>query len=306
MSPASTATEVEIEGRVLKLTNLNKVLYPAVGFTKAHVIDYYSKIAPALLPHLRDRPITMKRYPDGVDGPFFYEKQCPSYAPKWMRKAPVYSETRGDDIEFCVFDDLPSLVWAANLADLELHTYLHLADDVLAPRAMVFDLDPGPETDVVDCAKVAITIRDMLREMGLESFAKTSGSKGMQFYVPINVKTTYEETKTFARMVGEVVERDQPDKVTTNMKKVEREGRVFIDWSQNDDHKTTVCVYSLRAKDEPTVSTPLTWKEVETLAKKGDAQSVRFVAEDVVKRVKKHGDLFAPVLTLEQPLPALG
>ena len=296
---------VTIEGRELKLSNLDKVLYPKAGFTKAHVIDYYRRIAPVLLPHLAGRPITLKRYPDGVEGPFFYEKSCPAYRPDWMHTAPVYSETRGEDIEFCVFDDLPSLVWAANLADLELHTYLHRAEDVQRPTAMVFDLDPGPGTSVVECAEVALTIREMLKEFGLECFAKTSGSKGMQFYVPVNSPTSYEQTKPLARMIGEVVERDQPGKVTTNMKKVEREGRVFIDWSQNDDHKTTVCVYSLRAKEQPTVSTPLTWTEVERIARTGDAALARFLPEDVFKRVERHGDLFEDVLTMEQVLPVL-
>lgn len=296
---------MEIEGRELKLSNLDKVLYPKVGFTKAHVIDYYRRIAPVLLPHIRGRPITLKRYPDGVEGPFFYEKSCPSYRPEWLHTAPVYSETRGADIEFCVFDDLPSLVWAANLADLELHTYLHRSEDVQRPTAMVFDLDPGPGTSIVECAEVALVIRDMLKDFSLECFAKTSGSKGMQFYVPINVPTSYEVTKPLARMIGEIVEKDQPERITTNMKKTEREGRVFIDWSQNDDHKTTVSVYSLRAKEQPTVSTPLTWKEVEKLARDGDPALGRFLAEDVLTRVRKLGDLFEPVLTLEQTLPVL-
>lgn len=302
---AGKSAVVEIEGRELKLSNLDKVLYPKAGFTKAHVIDYYRRIAPALLPHLAGRPITLKRYPDGVEGPFFYEKSCPAYRPDWLHTAPVYSKTRGEDIEFCVFDDLPSLVWAANLADLELHTYLHRADNVQLPTSMVFDLDPGPGTTIVECAEVALTIRAMLKDFGLECFAKTSGSKGMQFHIPVNTPTSYEQTKPLARMIGEIVERDQPDKVTTNMKKSEREGRVFIDWSQNDDHKTTVCVYSLRAKEQPTVSTPLTWKEVERIASSGDPALGRFLAEDVLERVEKHGDLFAPVLELDQVLPVL-
>ena len=302
---AKKRVQVEIEGRTLQLSNLDKVLYPKAGFTKAHVIDYYRQISPVLLPHLAGRPITLKRYPDGVEGPFFYEKSCPVYRPDWLHTTPVYSETRGEDIEFCVFDDLPSLVWAANLADLELHTYLHRGEDTQTPTAMVFDLDPGPGTSIVECAEVALVIRDMLKDFGLQCFAKTSGSKGMQFYVPVNTPTSYEQTKPLARMIGEVVERDQPDRVTTNMKKVEREGRVFIDWSQNDDHKTTVCVYSLRAKEAPTVSTPLTWKEVERLARSGDPALGRFEVADVLARVEKHGDLFEPVLTMEQTLPVL-
>lgn len=297
--------EVEIGGRTLELSNLDKVLWPKAGFTKAHVIDYYTKIAPVLLPHLEGRALTMKRYPNGVDGPFFYEKSCPSHRPDWVKTAGIFSETRGADIDFCVVDDLASLVWTANLADLELHTYLARADAPQVPTTMVFDLDPGPGTDIVDCADVAIAIRDMLEELGLQSFAKTSGSKGMQFYVPLNTPTSYEETKPLARALGEVLEREASDKVTTNMKKSEREGRIFIDWSQNDDHKTTVCVYSLRAKEQPTVSTPLTWAEVEKLARDRDAESVRFLPDDVLARVKAHGDLFERVLTLRQALPTL-
>lgn len=297
--------QVEIEGRTLELSNLDKVLWPKAKFTKAHVIDYYTKVAPVLLPHLEGRALTLKRYPDGVDGPFFYEKSCPAHRPAWVHTAGVYSETRGEDINFCVVDDLPTLVWAANLADLELHTYLSRVEDPQTPTAMVFDLDPGPGTDIVDCAEVALLIRDMLKDLGLASFAKTSGSKGMQFYVPLNTPASFDDTKPLARALGEIVEREQPDKVTTNMKKSEREGRVFVDWSQNDDHKTTVCAYSLRAKDHPTVSTPLTWREVETLARGRDPTVARFLPRDVLARIEKHGDLFEGVLTLKQALPAL-
>lgn len=297
--------DVVVEGRTLRLSNLDKVLYPKAGFTKAQVIDYYRRIAPVLLPHLEGRAVTLKRYPDGVEGPFFYEKSCPTHRPEWLRTASVFSETRGEDIEFCMLDTLPSLLWAANLADLELHTYLARAKEPMRPDVMVFDLDPGPGTDLVDCAEVAILLRDMLRDLDLESFAKTSGSKGMQLYVPLNVPTTFEETKPLARALGEILERDQPDKVTTNMKRSERERRVLIDWSQNDHHKTTVCVYSLRAKEQPTVSTPLTWGEVEAVASGRDASLGRFLPEQVLGRVEEHGDLFADVLRLEQPLPAL-
>lgn len=296
---------VTIEGRKVQLSNLDKVLYPKAGFTKAHVIDYYRRVAPAILPHLEARAVTLKRYPDGVEGHFFYEKTCPAYRPDWVRTAPVYSETRGDDIDYCRLDDLPSLVWAANLADLEIHTFLAKADKPLQPTAMVFDLDPGPGTDVIDCADVALLMRDMLHDLHLESFAKTSGSKGLQFYVPLNTPASFDDTKPLARALGEIVEREHPDRVTTNMKKSEREGRILIDWSQNDDHKTTVCVYSLRAKEQPTVSTPLTWEEVEALARERDAALARFLPEQVLARIEEHGDLFEPVLTLKQSLPAL-
>ena len=301
-----SATTVEIDGRTLRLTNLDKVLYPEVGFTKAHVIDYYRRVAPVLLPHLRGRAVTLKRYPDGVEGPHFYEKSCPPHRPGWLTTAPIWSEGRGEDIEFCVLDDLPSLVWAANLADLEMHTYLARADAPMRPDFLVFDLDPGPGTDVVDCCRVGLRLRDAFSSLGLESFAKTSGSKGLQMYVPLHTETTFEETKPFARAMGEVVERETPDKVTTNMSKAQRKGRVLIDWSQNDDHKTTVCAYSLRAKALPTVSTPVTWDEVERCAGEGDPELLRFTWDAVLERVEERGDLFAPVLTLQQALPALG
>jgi bifunctional non-homologous end joining protein LigD len=300
----SKAATVEIDGKTVHLSNLDKVLYPEAGFTKAHVIDYYRRIAPALLPHLANRPVTLKRYPDGVEGPFFYEKQCPSYRPAFVRTAPVYSERKGGDIDYCLLDTLPSLVWAANLADLELHTFLHDAKDVNRPHAVVFDLDPGPGTDLVDCCRLGLRVRDLFDELGLVAFAKTSGSKGLQIYVPLNTPTvTYEDTKPFARAVGEILERETPSAVTTNMSKAERPGRVLIDWSQNDDHKTTVCVYSLRAKAFPTVSAPVTWEEVAAVSKPDD---LRFLAEDMIERVETHGDLFRPLLEMEQSLPIIG
>lgn len=297
-------TIVLIAGKELVLTNLDKVLWPAADFTKAHVIDYYRRISPFLLPHLRDRALTLKRYPDGVEGPFFYEKNCPDHAPEWIRRAPVFSETRGGAIHFCVVDDLPSLIWVGNLASLELHTYLSKVKDPLKPTMMVFDLDPGPGTDIVDCADIALMLHATLDGIGLKSFAKTSGSKGMQVYVPFNTPTSYDQTKALSRTLAEVLERDRPDAVTTNMRKAEREERVFIDWSQNDDHKTTVCVYSLRAKEFPTVSTPLLWNEVAALAE-GDRSLAGLLADEVVARAEKLGDPFEPVLTLRQKMPDL-
>ena len=304
---AGPAVEVEIEGRTLRLTNLDKVFYPEAGFTKAHVIDYYRRVAPVLLPHLQGRAVTLKRFPDGVEGHFFYEKSCPPYRPEWVTTADVWSERRGEDIHYCVIDSLPALVWAANLADLELHTFLARADDVQRPTVLVYDLDPGEGTSLLECCEVGLLLRDLHAELGLRCFPKTSGSKGMQVYVPLNVEgVTYEETKPFARAMGELLERGMPDLVTTNMKKSERRGKVFIDWSQNDDHKTTVCVYSLRAKRQPTVSTPLKWGEVEETREHSDAERLRFVTEDVLERVEKMGDLFKPVLEMEQSLPVLG
>ena len=299
-----TNAEVEVDGRQLKLSNLDKVLYPEAGFTKAQVIDYYTRIAPVLLPHLKNRPLTLKRYPDGVEGNFFYEKQCPSYRPKWVKTASVWSEGNQRDVHYCVANDLPTLVWAANLADLELHTSLSVQRNIERPTMLVFDLDPGAPADIVQCAQVALWLRDVLAELKLKSFVKTSGSKGMQLYAPLNTPTTYERTKPFAHAVAQLLEQRHPRHVVSNMKKFLRTGKVLIDWSQNDAHKTTVCVYSLRAKALPTVSTPLAWDEVEAVWYDKSGADVEFLAEDVLARVDRVGDLFAPVLTLKQKLPA--
>jgi bifunctional non-homologous end joining protein LigD len=299
----SKTTEIEVAGKRLTVSNLDKVLYPETGFTKGQVIDYYIRIAPVLLPHLRKRPITLKRYPDGVDGFFFYEKQCPSHRPKWMKTTAVPAK-RGH-IDYCVLDDLPALVWAANLADLELHTFLHHGSALHRPTALAFDLDPGAPADVILCCRVGLWLRAAFAKLGLESFAKTSGSKGLQLYVPLNTATTYEKTKAFAHAIAEWMEREHPDEVVSLMAKDLRKGKVLIDWSQNDEHKTTINVYSLRARAHPTVSTPVTWKEVEAAAKKGDPRRLVFESEEVLRRVEKMGDLFEPVLTLKQKLPAL-
>ena len=298
-------TVVEIEGRELKLTNLDKVLYPEAGFTKGEVIDYYTRVAPVLLPHLKNRPLTLKRYPNGVDGEFFYEKQCPKFRPSWLRTIPVWSDRQKKKIEFCSIDDLPGLVWAANLADLELHTSLSDADHMLRPNAAAFDLDPGPSTSIVECCQVALALRAMFSELGLEAYPKTSGSKGMQVYVPLNSDDTYDQSKEFAHAVAGVMEQQMPHLVVTDMKKELRHGKVLIDWSQNDFFKTTVCVYSLRAKQIPTVSTPLRWEEVETTAKSGDPEELRFTHTRALERVDEHGDLFAEVLSRKQALPDL-
>lgn len=296
--------EVEVEGRKLTLSNLDKPMYPEVGFTKGQVIDYYTRISPALLPHLRDRPLTLKRYPDGVDGDFFYEKQCPAHRPEWVQTAPIVA--RRKTIDFCLANDLPTLVWAANLADLELHTSLSKADRIERPTVLAFDLDPGPPATIVECSQVALRLREILDSLGLESYPKTSGSKGMQVYAPLNGEVTYDETKPFARALAELLERRHPDLVVSSMKKELRVGKVLVDWSQNDEHKTTVCVYSLRAMARPTVSTPLAWDEVEDAYRSGDPDGLVFTSDEVLERVDEHGDLFAPVLELEQELPALG
>jgi bifunctional non-homologous end joining protein LigD len=301
----SRGTEVELEGRRLVLSNLDKLMYPKAGFTKAQVIAYYVEIAAVLLPHLKGRPLTLKRYPDGVEGPFFYEKRCPAHRPGWLRTAPVWSETKGAPIEFCLADDLPSLVWAANLADLELHTTLSLARSADRPTVMVFDLDPGAPAGLVECAEVALRVREVLEGHGLESWVKSSGSKGLQVYVPLNTAVSFERTKPFAHRLAQSLEHQEPSRITSVMSKELRPGRVFIDWSQNDRHKTTVCVYSLRAKDKPTVSTPLLWDEVALAARAHQPDLLVFEADQVVRRVLEHGDLFAPVLTKRQKLPRL-
>jgi bifunctional non-homologous end joining protein LigD len=304
-----SAVEVSVDGKQLKLSNLDKVFYPETGFTKGQVIDYYTRVAPALLPHLRGRPLTMKRYPNGVEGKFFYEKECPSHRPDWVKTkliaAPGSTKNR-TSINFCVIDDLATLVWAANLADLEMHTSLSLADDIPHPTMVAFDLDPGAPATIVECGRVALWLRDLLGDLKLQGFPKTSGSKGLQVYVPLNTgKATYDETKPFALAIAELLQRDHPDLVVSNMKKELRKGKVLVDWSQNDRHKTTVCVYSLRARPRPTASTPVTWDEVEKLVKKKDPELLSFESDEVLARVDKQGDLFAPVVELKQKLPKL-
>ena len=297
--------EVDVDGRRLSLSNLQKVMYPATGFTKAQVIDYYTRVAPVVLPHLRGRALTLKRYPNGVEGKHFYEKQCPSHRPDWVRTAPVDSSHRGDVIHFCVADDVATLVWLANLADLELHTSLAHVADVTCPTILAFDLDPGEPATIVECARVAIWLKAVFEELGLESFPKTSGSKGMQVYVPLNTPTTYDATKPFAHALAQLLERQHPELVLSSMKKSLRGGKVFVDWSQNADHKTTVCAYSLRARERPTVSTPVRWAEVDELVERGDPEWLVFDSNAVLERVGDVGDLFAPVAALEQRLPDL-
>ena len=287
--------EVEVAGKRLSLSNLDKVMYPAAGFTKGQVIDYYTRVAPALLPHLRDRPLTLKRYPNGVNGQFFYEKRCPSHAPGWVRREQV------EKIEYCICDDLPTLVWLANLADLELHPSLSLADDIDRPTVMAFDLDPGEPAGLAQCCEVAFILRDALAQLRLESFVKTSGSKGIQVYVPLNVDgVDYDHgTKALSHALARHLEAQHPKLIVSQQKKELRRGKVLIDWSQNDEHKTTVCVYSLRARERPTVSTPLGWEELD------DPEALVFEAADVLERIEERGDLFAPVVELRQELPDL-
>ncbi|HET9197032.1 MAG TPA: non-homologous end-joining DNA ligase [Solirubrobacterales bacterium] len=300
--------QVEVDGRELRLTNLDKVLYPEAGFTKGEMVDYYAKVAPAIVPHLRGRAVTLRRFPEGVDDldSAFFEKRCPKHRPKWVKTTRVQAGPQAGKIDFCVCDSLPTLVWMAQLAAIELHPSLSLGRAPKRPTVLAFDLDPGPPADVVDCSRVALRLREVLAQLELECFAKTSGSKGMQLYVPLNTKVTYEETRPFAQALAQLIAKQTPDEVLAKMgKKTDRSGKVFIDWYQNNERKTTIAVYSLRARERPTCSTPVTWAEVEAVAESGDGSQLVFEAGDVVERVERHGDLFAPVLELEQELPQL-
>jgi bifunctional non-homologous end joining protein LigD len=297
--------QVEVDGRELKLTNLDKVLYPEADFTKGEVIDYYARVADAMVPHLAGRPLTLRRFPEGVDDTdgAFFEKRCPKHRPDWVKTAAVPAST--GSIDFCVCEDRPTLVWMAQLASIELHPSLSLAPKMDRPTVLVFDLDPGPPADVLDCCRVGLRLRELFGHFDVECFPKTSGSKGLQIYVPLNRQVTYDDTKPFARAIAQLLEKQTPDEVVSKMKKVERKGRVFVDWSQNHRRKTTVAVYSLRARQRPTVSTPLSWAEVERALDKDDAASLAFEAAEVLDRIERHGDLFAPVLELKQALPKL-
>ncbi|HEY0317356.1 MAG TPA: non-homologous end-joining DNA ligase [Solirubrobacterales bacterium] len=295
--------ELKIEGRTLTLSNLDKVLYPRTGFTKGDLIDWYARIAEVLLPHLRGRPLTLKRYPDGVEGKHFYEKRCPAHRPDWVRTARIWSDRNRGEIDYCLVEDLPTLIWLANLADIELHVSLSRAEASDRPTALVFDLDPGPPADLLDCCQVALWIRGMFDQLGLRCYPKTSGSKGLQLYAPLDGEVTYERTGPFAKAVAETLERKFSDRVVSRMTKKLRKGKVLIDWSQNDAHKTTVSAYSLRAQERPTVSTPLEWREVEAAAAAGDPELLAFDHAAVLGRVAERGDLFAPLLTEKQALP---
>jgi len=296
----SKRTVVTIDGHELKLSNLDKVLYPETGFTKGEVIDYYARVAPALLTHLGDRGITMRRFPNGVDGGSFFEKRCPSHRPKWVQVARGPGD-RGGAIDYCRLADTASIVWAANLAALELHAPMTRHDDIETPTMVVFDLDPGAPADIRDCCEVGLWLRDVFEGLGLQSFAKTSGSKGLQVYVPVNhPPLTHDQASSFALAVAQAMEKHHGDRVLSNMRKELRKGKVFIDWSQNSRHKTTVCAYSLRARPRPTVSTPVTWDEVEAGA---GGEALSFEAPDVLRRLDDLGDLWEPTATLRQDLP---
>ena len=298
----SKYTELDVEGTKVKLSNLSKIFYPKVGFTKQQMIDYYIKISPVLLPHLDGRPLTLKRYPDGIEGKFFYQKACPNSRPEWMSTIPVWSESNNKDTYYCVVNNLPALVWVANLAGIELHTSLSKRGNIEIPTMIVFDLDPGPPATIVECVEVALYLHELFLSANLKSYPKTSGSKGLQIYIPLNTPTYYHQTKKLAHKIAQTLEAKYPNQVISKMNKDLREGKVFVDWSQNDEHKTTVCAYSLRAKEKPAVSTPVTWTEIEKTYSSKTPERLFFTAEDVLKRVNEIGDLFAPVLTYMQYL----
>jgi bifunctional non-homologous end joining protein LigD len=305
LNESKNSAEIEAGGRTLKLSNRSKVLYPEAGFTKGQVVDYYAAVGPVLLGHLAGRPLTLKRYPDGVEGKYFYEKRCPSHRPEWVHTAAVQSEREGV-LDYCVVDGLPTLIWVANLASLELHPSLSRAEDIATPTAVVFDLDPGEPAGLKQCCQVALWLRELFAAFGLHMIVKTSGAKGLQVYVPLNTPVTYEQTKPFARAVAGLIEKDHPKLVISRMTKQLRCGKVFIDWSQNDQHKTTICVYSLRARERPTISTPLQWEEVQAGAvSRKKTLDLSAEPDELLQRIDQHGDLFAPFLSLTQALPDL-
>ncbi len=298
-------TFVEMAGRRLPLSNLEKDLYPSYGFSKARILEYYSGIASFMLPHLKDRAVTLKLFPEGTDKEFFFEKRCPAHRPAWVKTAEI-PQDHGGTISFCVVNDLETLMWVENLASLELHVPLARAGSPGTPDSMVFDLDPGEGSGILDCARVALTLRDLLSRMGLASYVKTSGQKGLHLSVPLNSsQTTFEGTKAFSKAVAGIMQKHYPGLVTAKMAKQERRGKVFINWSQNDSSLTMICVYSLRAREKPFVSFPLAWREVEDAARFGDADKLQILHSEALRRVEETGDLFREVLVKEQKLPHL-
>ncbi|HET6408028.1 MAG TPA: non-homologous end-joining DNA ligase, partial [Chthoniobacteraceae bacterium] len=300
----SQKQHIDVDGRELSVSNLDKVLYPESGFTKGQVIGFYSEIADAILPHLRDRPLTLKRYPDGITGEHFYEKNAPKHTPSWVKRFGVPRSEGGPDINYILCNDRATLIWVTNLGDIEKHVLLARAPDVNCPTSIVFDLDPGEPAGLLDCGEVALYLKKVFESLGLETFVKVSGSKGLHLAVPLNTKATYEATQPFAKAIAELAAQQLPDRVVSEMAKTQRRGKVLIDWSQNSDFKTTVCVYAMRAKrEEPFISMPITWQELARAVKRRDETALFFTAASSVKRIKRLGDLFAPVLKLKQKLP---
>lgn len=292
---------IEIGGRKLRLSNLDKVLFPEARYTKAQVIDYYARIAPVMLPHLKNRPVTLKRYPEGAHTTPFYEKNCPRHKPEWVTTAAM--QTSRKEINLCLINEVASLVWIANLASLEVHTYLSKSNDLDRPDFLAFDLDPGEPAGLLQAGRIALRLRDVLADMKLQSVVKVSGGKGVHVYAPLNTAASFEQTKVFANHVARRMERDDPKGIVSKMSKALRKGKVFVDWSQNDRHKTTVCVYSMRARERPTISAPVMWEELEEAIRRRREGALRFSPEDVLSRVEAQGDLFEAVLKLKQRLP---
>jgi len=299
--------EVAVGNRRLKLTNLDKVLYPKTKTTKAEVIDYYARVADVMIPHLKGRPLTLRRFPEGVGnaGASFFEKNCPRHRPEWVKTTPIYVDRRAGEIDFCLCQNKATLIWMAQLASLELHPSLSKSTRMEQPTFLVFDLDPGAPAGLRECCQVGLRLRDLFGAFGLEGFPKVSGGKGMQVYFPLNTKVTYEQTNPFAKVVAQLLEKQTPRDVVSKMAKVDRRGKIFVDWSQNHQKKTTIGVYSLRAREHPTASIPIRWGEVERTAKGADPERIRFEIQDAIKRIEKDGDLFEPVLKLRQKLPPL-
>jgi bifunctional non-homologous end joining protein LigD len=297
--------EVTVGNRRLKLTNLDKVLYPKTKTTKAEVIDYYARVADLILPHLKGRPLTLRRFPEGVGNPAasFFEKNCPKHRPDWVKTTPIYVDRRAGEIDFCLCENRATLIWMAQLAALELHPSLSKATRMEQPTVLAFDLDPGKPAGLAECCKMALRVREIFSAFELECFPKVSGGKGLQVYVPLNTKVSYEQTSPFAKAIAQLLEKQTPKEVVSKMAKAERRGKVFVDWSQNHQKKTTIAVYSLRARERPTASIPLHWREVEGTAKRGDVDDLRFEIPAAIERIEREDDLFEPVLKMKQKLP---
>jgi bifunctional non-homologous end joining protein LigD len=296
--------ELEVGGRRLVIRHLDRVVFPRAGTTKGELLGYYAAIAEVMLPHLRERLLHMHRYPEGVEGPRFWQKGCPEHRPEWMPTAPVWSRDKGAAIDFCVVNEAAALLWAVNIGSIELHTSLHRRAAMHTPTVLAFDLDPGEGVGLLQCCEVALRLRELFDRLGIAGYPKTSGSKGLQVYVPLGTDITYTETKPFARRIAELLETQTPQAVVSRMSRALRAGRVLVDWSQNTEHKSMVCAYSVRAKARPTVSTPLRWDEVVSALDTGDAGALTFEMGDVRERIAALGDLFAPVLTQRQDLRA--
>ena len=279
-------------------------MYPEVGFSKAHVIEYYTRVSTYILPHLKNRPITLKRYPNGVKGEHFYEKNAPSFTPKWVKTFPIKRAGGKSSINYILINDLPSLVWSANMANLEIHPFLAKVPKIDVPTMVVFDLDPGEGADILKSSEAAFLVKDLLDRLNLESFVKASGSKGIHLHVPLNTRVTYEVTQAFAKSIAQLLETEHPDLIVSEMPKAKRRGKVFVDWSQNSEYKSTVAAYSLRAKqDRPFVAMPVTWEELKKALNKADPSGLFFEPAASLKRLEESGDLFAPMLKLRQKLP---